>query len=343
MSEPEPRLRDAYDAFLADLDGVVYVGPDPVPDAIEALTGARGAGLQVAYLTNNAGRPAADVAAHLRRLGLELADDTVVTSAQVAAQMVVDRLGAGTRVLAVGGPGVAASLSATGLVPVLSATDEPEAVVQGYGAAVGWADLAEAAFAVNAGALWVATNTDLTIPTPRGIAPGNGTLVAAVRAAVGVDPLVAGKPRAEAVRYAAERLGARHPLVLGDRLDTDIEGGRAAGMDTVLVLTGVHGLADAAEAPPHQRPTYVVRTLADLAGAVHLAEVTGGRAVCGDAELELDGSEIRVRRQAPDPLDTARAALALLWAARDAGREVTTPDALLTDVRLGSVPGRSGR
>ncbi len=337
------RLRDAYDALLADLDGVVYVGPDAVPDAIEALTDARLAGLKVAYLTNNAGRPAGDVAVHLRELGLELTDDDVVTSAQVAARMVADRCGPGTRVLAVGGPGVAASLRAAGLIPVESATDEPAAVVQGYGPGVGWSDLAEATFAIRAGALWVATNTDLTIPTARGIAPGNGTLVAAVRAAVDVDPIVAGKPRREAVDYAAQRLEVHRPLVLGDRLDTDIEGGRAAGMDTVLVLTGVHDLADACDAPPHQRPTYVLRTLAELERPVPRSDVSGERGVCGDAEVVADGSRVRVAVHGSDPLDTARAALALVWSRRDAGHDVSTPTSLFDTGRLGSVPDGPGR
>lgn len=342
-SRTAPLLREQYDALLADLDGVVYVDREPVPDAIEALVSARRAGIAVAYLTNNASRPARDVADHLRELGLELTDDDVVTSAQVAARMVLDRCGRGARVLAVGGPGVGESLKAAGLVPVYSAGDGAVAVVQGYGPGVGWAELAEATFAVRAGALWVATNTDLTIPTARGIAPGNGTLVAAVSTALGRDPLVAGKPRAEPLLHAAEKLGARRPLVLGDRLDTDIEGGLAAGMDTALVLTGVHGLLDAADAPPSRRPSVVIRTLRGLGEPVVQASSAGDRGICGDAVVELDGGLVQVRNPAADVLDTARAALAMVWAARDAGRPVMLPIDLLTDPRLESVPGRSGR
>ena len=131
--------------------------------------------------------------------------------------------------------------------------------------------------------------------------------------------------------------------MLGDRLDTDIEGGRAAGMDTVLVLTGVHGLGDAADAPPPRRPTFIVRTLRALEEPVPQAVAKGLRAVCGAAVVELVGGLVQVHSPAEDPLDTARAALAVVWAARDAGHQVTLPTELFTDPRLDSVPDRPGR
>lgn len=307
-------LRDGYDGLLADLDGVVYVGPSAVPAAVPALTEARAAGLAVGYVTNNANRPPEVVSAQLRDLGLSLDDHDVVTSAQIAAALVRERFGAGARVLAVGGPGVRLALQAEGLEAVQSAESAPVAVVQGYGPDVGWRDLAEAAFAIHGGAHWVATNTDLTIPQPRGIAPGNGTLVAAVQQAVGVAPQVAGKPQAVAFSAAATRLGCARPLVLGDRLDTDIEGANAAGMDSLFVLTGVHGYPELAAAPAHQRPTHIAADLAALSEPVATTVLDAGAAVSGATRLEVVDGRI-TRRSGTDPVEAIRAALALVWAA----------------------------
>jgi len=293
-----------HDVLLLDLDGVVYVGPDPVPHAVAALTGAHARGLRTAFVTNNAARPAAEVAEHLRSFGLEVAAADVVTSAQAAAREVARLLGPGARVLAVGGPGVGVALEDEGLVPVGSADDAPAAVVMGFGPEVGWGRLAEAAYAVGSGALLVATNLDTSIPTPRGIAPGNGTLVAAVAAATGHDPdVVAGKPWPPLLLASIERTGATHPLVVGDRLDTDIEAGHRAGIDTLLVLTGVCGVDELLDADPARRPTYVA---ADL------------RALTVEADLLVPGAA----GAAPDGLRPLRDACARAWA----GTTVTRQD-----------------
>ncbi len=323
-------FQSGYDGLLLDLDGVVYVGADAIPGAVEAIGAAQQAGQAVGYLTNNASRPAAAVARHLRDLGLHLADDAVVTSAQIAADLVAARFGRGATVLAVGGPGVVVSLEAAGLVVVGSADDAPAAVVQGYGADVSWRDLAEAAFAVQGGAHWVATNTDLTIPQPRGIAPGNGSLVAAVRQAVGVDPEVAGKPQAVAFTAAAARLGSSRPLVVGDRLDTDIEGGNAAGFDTLMVLTGVHGFDDLLAAPPQRRPNVIADDLSCLAADIKPVTVESGRAGCGAVMVSDVDGQVRVTAAdngADDSgrVDLIRAVLALVWSAAEAGRRLVIP------------------
>lgn len=316
--------RSGYDGLLLDLDGVVYVGPEAVPGAVQAIGSATAAGLRVGYVTNNANRPAPQVAQHLRDLGLSLADDDVVTSAQIAAQLVLDRFGPEATVLPLGGPGVRLSLDALGLSTVDSADEHPTAVVQGYGPQVGWQDLAEAAYAIHGGAHWVATNTDLTIPQPRGIAPGNGTLVAAVRHAVGIDPEVAGKPQPVAFEAAARRLRSSRPLVVGDRLDTDIEGGNAAGMDTLMVLTGVHGIDELLVAAPSRRPMMIADDLDCLDRAWQPLRITSGcvqsdgwRAVdtAGQVELTGDGS----------PAEAVRAVTALVWAARDTGVNLEVP------------------
>ena len=314
-------LLSRHDGLLLDLDGVVYVGPRAVPRAVPALTAAAQQ-VPLAYVTNNASRPPAEVAAHLRELGLDATDDQVVTSAQVAAAMVVREVGRGARVLAVGGPGVRLALEAQGLVPVTSADDGPRAVVQGYGTQVGWADLAEATFAVRAGAWWVATNRDLTVPTSRGIAPGNGTLVAAVRSAAGVDPVVAGKPEPVAFSEAAARLGSTRPLVVGDRIDTDIEGAVAAGMASLLVLTGVHDLHDLVGLPERSRPRYVAADLDGLHRPPLEAVAQDGTARCGADAARLVDGRVEVEHVA-DPVAAGWAGLALLWQAADRGLTAT--------------------
>jgi len=282
-----------YAAVVCDLDGVVYRGASAVPHAVDVL-GALD--VPVLYATNNASRSPADVAAHLRDLGLACTPDAVATSAQAGAWLLAERLAGGSPVLAVGGAGVATALDEAGLRPVLptSAAGNPvAAVLQGYGPAVTAADLAEAAYAVQGGATWVATNTDGTLPTDRGVAPGNGSLVAAVERAVGNPPhLVAGKPAPPLYLLCARRLDLppAQVLAIGDRLDTDIEGAVSAGMDSLLVLTGVDDLRACLAAPPHRRPTWVAPDLrallagpGDVGGLVALTDAVGAVHAARDA------------------------------------------------------------
>ena len=306
-------LVDAFDALLLDLDGVVYVGPAAVPHAVESITAATARGVIAAYVTNNAARPPAAVAAHLRELGLVVQDSDVVTSAQAGAREVAARVPASSRVLAVGGPGVAEALQARGLEPVALAADGPAAVLMGYGPDVSWRELAQASYAVGSGAVFVATNTDLSIPTAEGIAPGNGTLVAAVSAATGRAPIVAGKPFAPLMVESVERVGAQTPLVVGDRLDTDIEAGHVSGIPSLLVLTGVTGVATLLAAEPNRRPTYLA---ADLRGLLAARDML----VVGPGSTAPQGA-------ADDGLADLRAGCRRAWDALDEGRaDPTTPD-----------------
>ncbi|PWJ49253.1 Haloacid Dehalogenase Superfamily Class (subfamily) IIA [Quadrisphaera granulorum] len=335
-------LAEAHDLLLFDLDGVVYVGEDAVPGAVEAISRAYDDGRAIGYATNNASRTPQEVAEHLRRLGIPARDEEVTNSSQAAAQLVVERLGQGARVLPVGGPGVRAALVEAGLVPVTPADDQPAAVVQGFGRQLGWSDLADAAAAIRGGALWVATNTDLTLPTERGPAPGNGSLVGAVRNAVDVDPLVAGKPEPTLFHAAARRVGAERPLVVGDRLDTDVAGAVRSEMTGALVLTGLTSALALLSAAAGERPDLV---LPDL-GALHApppsrARLVEGGAVCGGARAVLDGTILSATGAAPgaslaDLLDLLRAACGVAWAAADAGAGTVTPDpalaAALTDL-----------
>jgi HAD superfamily hydrolase (TIGR01450 family) len=270
---PQPRaalgqcsqpLAEAYDVALLDLDGVVYVGRRAVPGAPAALAAARSAGMRLAFVTNNAARPPAVVAAHLRELGVPAADTDVVTSAQAAARLVSQQVPAGAAVLVVGGEGLDVALREHGLRPVYSAEEKPSAVVQGFHPDVGWRLLTEGTLAVRRGLPWVASNLDRTVPTGRGLAPGNGLLVAVVAEATGRQPQVAGKPEVPLHREAMLRTAARRPLVVGDRLDTDIAGARRAGADSLLVLTGVTDPPELLAAPPTCRPTYIATDLDGL-------------------------------------------------------------------------------
>jgi len=259
-------LVDGYDAVLLDLDGVVFVGPMAVPNAVDVIGTVRRRGHAVAYLTNNASRPVSAIATHLRSLGIELEDADVVTSAQAAARMVAELVAAGSAVLVVGGDGLVAPIRDHGLRPVATCDDDPVAVVQGFSPEIGWRQLNEAVRAVRSGLPWIATNLDLTIPTATGIGPGNGLLVDVVRQVTGVEPRVAGKPEPALVDEAVRRAGARRPLLVGDRLDTDIAAANRYGCDSLLVLTGVSSRADLVDLAPGLLPTYVGADLRALLG-----------------------------------------------------------------------------
>ena len=178
--------------------------------------------------------------------------------------MLAETLPAGAKVLVVGAAGLIEAARERGFTLVESADDEPAAVVQGYGPNVGWQQLAEATVAVRRGAWFVATNLDLTVPSDRGPLPGNGSLVGVVAQTTGVTPTAVGKPDPAMHRESVQRSGATHPLVVGDRLDTDIEGAGRVGCDSMLVLTGVTTPADLLGAGPRQRPTYVAASVRGL-------------------------------------------------------------------------------
>jgi HAD superfamily hydrolase (TIGR01450 family) len=253
-----------YDVALLDLDGVVYVGPNAVPGVSEALDSAREAGMRLGFVTNNAARTPEAVAEHLTELDVHAGPADVITSSQAASSVVAEMFGAGAPVLPVGGPGVAAALLAAGLRVVESADDQPVAVVQGYGPQVGWAQLAEAVVAVRNGARHVATNTDATIPSPRGTLPGNGAMVGVVCRVTGQQPLVTGKPDPAMHAECVRRTGAQRPLVVGDRLDTDIEGARRAGAASLLVFTGVTDPVTLLGAGPEHRPDLIAHDCGGL-------------------------------------------------------------------------------
>ncbi|GGR21937.1 HAD hydrolase-like protein [Streptomyces netropsis] len=313
------RLSEAYDTALLDLDGVVYAGGEAIAHAVASLGTARDGGMHLAYVTNNAARTPETVAGHLTELGVPAEPTDVITSAQAVARLIADQLPSGSRVLVIGAEGLRVALRERGLVPVDSADDDPAAVAQGYGGPdMPWSRLAEASYAVARGLPWFASNTDLTIPSARGIAPGNGAAVQVVRIATGAEPQVAGKPLPPMHRETVLRTGAERPLVVGDRLDTDIEGAHVGGVDSLLVLTGVTTAAQLLAAAPEHRPTYVAEDLRGLLEPQPSVEAAGDGFRCGGWTAAADG-EALVLDGDGDRVDALRALSAAAWTAAGEG------------------------
>lgn len=333
MGDPHPRqLCATYDVAVLDLDGVVYVGRSAVDGAIAGISAAQAAGMHLAFVTNNAARPPHAVGEHLRHLGLDASDHDVVTSAQAAARVVAAHVPAGAPVYVIGGPGLHEALIERGLVPVTRLQDHPVAVVQGYGPEMPWKQVIDGAILVREGVPWVASNMDLSVPTERGPGPGNGTLVNLVAEFAGRTPQVAGKPLPPLFEETLERVGGERPLVVGDRIDTDIEGAHAVGWDSLLVMSGVTTLSQLAALPPGRRPTYVgahagclVRPMTAIPAIVPGTPVGGWTARVDDDVLRVDGDG--------DVHDWWQSVAAALWAHLDASGQ----PAATAGVRPGSV------
>jgi 4-nitrophenyl phosphatase len=223
-------------AWVLDLDGVIWLGDEPIPGAAEAVRRLRRTGERIAFVTNNSYGRRADVAAKLTSYGIEPGDD-VVTSAMAAARLVEP----GERVLVCGGPGVVEEVEARGA----SVVDGPGAdvVIVGYNPSFDYDQMRAAATAVRAGARLIATNDDATYPTPDGLIPGAGSILASIVTASGAAPIVAGKPFGPMVELVKEQVGSSG-IVAGDRPDTDGRFARAMGFRFGLVLTGVTTKAD---------------------------------------------------------------------------------------------------
>lgn len=323
------RLIDGFDGVLADLDGVVYTGPQVIDGAIDALDRLAREGKSLAYVTNNAARSPEDVATHLRKLGAPAIAEQVFGSALAGAELLAGEVAVGASVLVVGSQFLADCVRAQGLVVVSTPDELPDAVIQGFSPALGWKDLAEASYAIAAGATWVATNVDMTLPQERGFAPGNGALVAAVAAATGKLPLIAGKPEAALFETAARHSGVDRALVVGDRLDTDILGGNRAGMATVLVLTGVDSVQTALSARLEERPNYLIRSLGELYEEYPAITVDDGAFSCGAAVSRASGSKVSINGR-EDDLNSWRAACAAWWAAHPDKTPDAAPEIVFT-------------
>jgi HAD superfamily hydrolase (TIGR01450 family) len=313
-------LAQQYDCLLLDLDGTVFCGHELTEGAVESLDKAQGRKL---FITNNASRSAAEVAEHLYDLGVNATADGVVTSAHSAARLLAAQLAPQSRVLVVGTESLADEIAAAGLRPVRRWQDKPDAVVQGHSTETGWTNLAEAALAIRAGALWVAANVDATLPTERGLLPGNGSMVAALKVATDTEPQVAGKPAPTLIKDALARGDFRAPVVIGDRLSTDIAGAHAAGLPSMMVLTGVNSPRDAVYAIGPERPTYIGRDLRSLHEDADVLAVAPQPAW----QVETDEMAVTVRTgrddAAGDGLSVVRAVASVIWEGRFDGRPVT--------------------
>jgi HAD superfamily hydrolase (TIGR01450 family) len=314
------RLCEEYDAALYDLDGVLYLGADAVDHAAESVATATAAGMRSAFVTNNASRAPAQVAAHLSALGIPAIAADVVTSAQATARLLREQLPAGAQVLVVGAEGLVQEVRDAGFVAVAADGPQVQAVAQGYSPETGMPELAEAALALRRGAIWIAANTDSTLPSPRGPVPGNGALVAALRVATGREPQVAGKPEPALHVESVARVGATRPLVVGDRLDTDVLGAIRGGADSLLVLTGVANAWDALTAADGTRPTYIAWDLRGLTATQPPVDVNGSTATCDGASASYDEGRLVVEGSGVVAL---RAACALAWRCADEGLPLT--------------------
>lgn len=313
----ETPLWDSYDVAMLDLDGVVYIGPDAVPGVPDHLGKASAAGMHLAYITNNAARPPAAVAAHLNDLGIPVRPPDVVTSAQAAARMLADRLPEGAPVYVIGGAGLFEALEERSLRPVQSIADEPVAVVSGYHRDLTWGTVIDGAILVRRGLPWVASNTDMTVPTPEGPGPGNGALVDVVARFADREPLVAGKPKPPLFEETLRRVGGERPLVVGDRLETDIAGAVNSGYDSLLVMTGVTGPEELVRARPGERPAYLAADLGGLGRPQPVPEEQRGRTVLGGWSAAVHDGELRVEGEG-EPDDWWRVVAVAAWRHLDA-------------------------
>lgn len=324
------------DVLLCDLDGVVYRGANAIPGAVEQINRAT-TDVRVGYITNNASRTDLSVSAQLRSLGLHAATEDVITSPQAAAKLLLTKVPAGSLVFVVGGEGITDELQKAGFRVTRSADDNPDAVLQGFAPEVGWEQLAEASFALaeqpgRDPLPWVATNTDWTIPVARGLAPGNGTLVSAVHTAVQRLPEFAGKPETPIFETAFERFGSKNALMVGDRLDTDAKGARAAGIESLHVLTGVDRPKQLVAASKDMRPNYIVASLAELYEPYpESVTLKDGTVQVGSARVRMDGHIVHIVREGDEPLNLLRAGCDAIAASGLAIYGLQVPAALYED------------
>jgi glycerol-1-phosphatase len=302
-------LAQEHDCLLLDLDGTVFRGQQPTEGSVETLEAIE---VRTLFVTNNASRGPEEVAKNLQAMGFAAEADDVVTSAQSAARLLANQLDPDAAVLVIGTEALAEEVRRVGLRPVRQFADGPAAVVQGHSPQTDWADLAEAALAIRDGALWVAANVDRTLPSERGLLPGNGSMVAALEAATDQRPQIAGKPQPPLLLDALARGDFERPLVIGDRLDTDISGATAAGLPSLLVLTGVSTAADMVHADAAERPNYLARDLRSLhadGSALRVAPHPAWRVEVGPQDVTVYSTG----RDADDSLSVVRAVASAVW------------------------------
>jgi HAD superfamily hydrolase (TIGR01450 family) len=313
-------LIEDYDAALFDLDGVIYLGPDPIPAAPPTVAALQERGVKVGFVTNNAARRTDVVAEVLRGMGIRTTANDVVSSAQAITDLASSQLPAGAKVLIVGTEALAEEARSKGLEPVATADDGPVAVIQGYHPQMPWSLLVEAGIAIQHGAAWYGANPDMTRPTDRGLVPGIGAQLAAVATTVDAEPVIAGKPNRPLLDATVARLGCRTPIFVGDRLDTDVLGANRVAMASMMVFSGAHGKHDLLDADPQSRPRFIAKDVSGLLAEPRRAVIDGDRAVCRAGEARVNGGVVEVSGAVGGDLDTQldslAAVLALVWAGR---------------------------
>ena len=252
------------DCVLFDLDGVVYHGSRAIDGAVDGISWLHERSIGVNYVTNNATRTAEATAEKITGLGIDTTAEEVTTSAQVLAERLAERFGPGARVHLLGTTGLRVALETAGLQITDTVDEAPVAIAQGLDPDIDYDKIVLACRIIRSGAEWWASNPDYSLLTEIGRVPGNGAFVDLISRLTETEPIIVGKPAPHMMEFAAGRLGAHRPLMVGDRLDTDIEGGRAAGFDTALVLTGIHDIHDALAAAPERRPTFILPNLRGL-------------------------------------------------------------------------------
>jgi HAD superfamily hydrolase (TIGR01450 family) len=317
------KVLDNFETLLLDLDGVIYEGGRAIVNSVESISALQAKLTQVGYITNNASRTSEAIAEQLRSYGLELEAEDVITSAQAGAGLLKQIVPARSKVLVVGGEGLRSNVLLAGFQIVESSKDSPAAVIQGFDPSVGWKQLAEASYAIQNGAKWVATNQDWTIPREEGLAPGNGTLVSAVHTAVGQLPVVAGKPEKAIFETAMSHFGSSSAVYVGDRLDTDVLGANRAGIGSALVMTGVTTRKELLAAKPDSRPAYILETLKDLLSSYQAPLKTKRGYKLGSVEVELLGQKIVVSYGDPKSLEALKCACLTIW---ESGQPIHTLD-----------------
>lgn len=252
-------------SLILDMDGVLWKADAPIGDLPATFDRMHARGLKVAFATNNGTQTPEQYVERLARLGVKIEPWQVVTSALGIANLLIQKIQSGSPIFVIGGEGVKAALREGGFE--LLSTKEAEsakAVVMGIDPEINFEKMGEAALLVRRGVPFYATNPDKTFPTPRGQIPGAGAWISVIITATGVVPVYAGKPAPYLLELARTRLGTlkEQTLVVGDRLETDIAGGQAAGMKTALVLSGISTRAKAEEWKP--KVDIIVEDLATL-------------------------------------------------------------------------------
>lgn len=259
---------DSYDGFLVDLDGVVWRGREPVPGSPEALATMLAAGKEVVFVTNNPSRRPAEYAERLRGMGVEVGPERIVTAGIAVARLAAEAAGPGGGALVLGFEPLRELVAGEGLrlVDFEAPTQADVVVVSGW-REFDYMSLLAAKQALDAGAALVATSHDATMPMPGGEWPGTGAILAAVEVCSGKVAEIGGKPEHHLFDLALSRIpDAKRVAMIGDRLSSDIAGGHAAGLDTILVLSGTTGSDGGSEDPVATavKPDLTVANLAAL-------------------------------------------------------------------------------